>query len=404
MASLFGVALVVLTGCLLAAQLGCSTEPSASGSPPSETVSATVLGITAKSPIRPSTYRLPTHGIRVRSSSQLAAALKLERPSNIILAPGVYDSPRPFSNGYGHHVYSASLGRAVLRAGMVLGGHDGPTGALIRGLRFDVVDPTKTLHGDVIHVWGSARRARVLDTTLHGNRIVSAGVVVRQPEGFVARRLVISGFRSFGAVVDPNDGAYRARVPYIVEDLRISHVARGVPGSSDGTAEACLWLGSTGRVRRIDVRRCSLIGIWTGSAHRNSLIEHVRIDRTRVGVYVEHFTTASRLQNLRIGPNVSRGINAEWADPAWDHKPASVDNIIQDSHFDTTVVGVYLDEGTTRTVVRRSRFVNQTWAGIGDYRGVENRYFGNDFRGLRPGAVAVSHDHALEARESKTSP
>ncbi|HEV2712791.1 MAG TPA: right-handed parallel beta-helix repeat-containing protein [Gaiellaceae bacterium] len=400
MASLFGVALVALAGCLFAAQLGCSTESGASGSAtPTETVSATVPAIRVRAPVRPAAYRPPRHGIRVRSSSQLAAALENHRPSTIIVAPGVYDSPRPFSNAYGHRVYAARPGRAVLRAGMVLGGHEGQAGALVQGLRFEITDPTKTLHGDVIHVWGSARKARVLDTSLHGHWTVSAGLVVRQPEGFVARRVVASRFRSFGVVVDPNDRAYRAGVPYLIEDLHVSGVARRVPGSSDGTAEACLWLGSQGHVRRVSVDRCSLTGIWTGSAFTNSLIEHARIDRTRVGVYVEHFTTASKLRKLHVGPNVSRGINAEWADPAWDRKPASVDNLIQDSHFDTTVVGVYLDEGTTRTTVRHSKFVNQVWAGIGNYRGVGNRYYANDFRGLRPGAVPVSLDHAREARE-----
>ena len=113
----------------------------------------------------------------------------------------------------------------------------------------------------------------------------------------------------------------------------------------------------------------------------------------RVGVYLEHFTTRARFQRLRIGPNVSRGINAEWANPDRGGRPASMHNVIQDSYFETTLVGVYLDEGTTRTSIRRSKFVGQTWAAIGDYRGVDNQYDLNDFSEIAPGAVPVSFDH-----------
>ena len=52
-----------------------------------------------------------------------------------------------------------------------------------------------------------------------------------------------------------------------------------------------------------------------------------------------------------------------------------------------------MDEGTTRTTVRRVRFTNQHWAAIGDYRGISNAYYDNDYAGIAPGAVAVSLNH-----------
>jgi hypothetical protein len=76
-----------------------------------------------------------------------------------------------------------------------------------------------------------------------------------------------------------------------------------------------------------------------------------------------------------------------------------VDNVIEDSRFETMLAGVYLDEGTTRTTVRRSTFVNQEWAGIGDYRGDGNRQYANDFRAIDGGAEAVRHDHLGSIRE-----
>jgi hypothetical protein len=180
-----------------------------------------------------------------------------------VLADGTYDNRRSFSDREGDRLYAAHLGRAVLRAGVVLGANAGPSGAALRGIRFDVEDPAKTFEGSIVHVWGSATHAAVRDTWLDGNGVVDAGLIVRQPEGFVAQRVVARAFRGYGVLVDPNQDRYRAHAPYVLEDLAISQVMRPVPGSSDGTAEACLWLGSTGTLKRARVRYCGVSGIWT---------------------------------------------------------------------------------------------------------------------------------------------
>jgi hypothetical protein len=336
--------------------------------------------------------------VRVSSSAGLASALADRRREAIVLAPGIYDNPRPFADRDGDQIYASRLGRSVLRAGIALGANSGPAGALIRGVRFSVTDPRKTLHGSIVHVWGSAAHASVLDTWLDGRAVVDAGLVVRQPEGFSARRIVATGFRSYGVVVDPNDMHYQARRPFTLQDLSVSRVARRVPGSSDGTAEACLWLGSRGIVRRVSVRRCGVTGVWTGTATRHSRIEDAVVDRTPVGIYIEHFTTGTIFRRLRIGPSVSRGVNAEWANPALGGRPASVDSLIEDGYLHTTHVGIYLDQGTTRTVIRRCTFVGQAWAAIGDYRGIDNRYVENDFKGIARTAVPVSYEHDTGGR------
>jgi hypothetical protein len=63
------------------------------------------------------------------------------------------------------------------------------------------------------------------------------------------------------------------------------------------------------------------------------------------------------------------------------------------------VAGVYLDEGTTRTTIRRSTFLNQAWGAIGDYRGEGNAAYANDYSGIEAGAAAVRHDHLNTFRE-----
>lgn len=388
-----GIAVVIASLALLAAtQAGCAEESKPAVQPPSTTSVELALPVVRR-PARPRPYALPAGARRVSSSDQLAAALSNGRREVVVLAPGVYDYPRPFADRDGDQLYAARLGRTVLRAGLVLGANAGPAGASIRGLTFDVRDRAKTLDGSIVHVWGSASHASVLDTRLYGHGRVDTGLLVRQARGFVGRRIVAENFRSYGVVVDPNDVGYRTNAPFSVTDLSISRVRRPVRGSSNGRAEACLWLGSPGTARRISVRSCGITGIWTGTATRGSRVADAAIDRAPVGIYVEHFTTGTTFQRLRIGPNVGRGVNAEWSNVALGHKPASSDNVIQDAYVRTTHVGIYLDEGTTRTVVRRSVFVGQAWAAIGDYLGNDNTYYGNDFGAIGAAAVPVTHDH-----------
>jgi hypothetical protein len=380
-------------GVLVAGDVGCGGTAELAQVPGRISTSAAVALERVRRPRPPARFAVPPRARRVASSSQLTTALSDGRAETIVLAPGVYDSPRPFIDGEGDRIYSARLGRVVLRAGIVLGANGGPPGALIRGLTFSVRDPRKTLQGAEVLVWGSATGASVLDTRLDGHGVVDAGLVVRQPKGFSARRLVARRFLNYGVVVDPNDFAFRTHSPYSLRDLTIAHVSRKVPGSSDGTAEACLWLGSPGTVRRVSVRGCAISGIWTGTAMKRSRIEDATIERARVGIYIEHFTTSTTFERLRVGPGVTRGVNAEWDNPAAGGKPASVDNVLEDAYFRTAHVGVYLDRGTTRTTVRHCVFVGQDWAAIGDYRGVGNRYYDNDFGGIATGAVPVSLDH-----------
>jgi Right handed beta helix region len=382
-------------GLFAASEAGCSSAsgrtPHAAGT--TSTTSAQVTLSRVRRPRAPAPYRVPRRALHVSSSSELSAALSDGRRDTIVLAPGVYDNSEEFADREGDRIYASRLGRAVLRAGIALGGNNGPPGALIRGLNFSVNDPRKTLHGDVIHVWGSASGARVLDTWIDGHGVVDAGLVVHQPAGFVARRVVARRFLSYGIVVDPNNFNYTTAAPYSLRDLKIARVSRKVPGSSNGTAEACLWLGSRGTVQRVSVHNCAISGIWTGTAMKRSRIEDATIDRSRVGIYVEHFTTNTTFRRLRFGVGVTRGVNAEWANHAQGGLPASVDNVIEDAYFRTSHVGVYLDQGTTRTTVRHCVFVGQDWAGIGDFRGVDNQYYDNNFDGLAPGAVPVSYEH-----------
>jgi hypothetical protein len=351
-------------------------------------------------PAPPERYHVPRGAIRVSTSRQLHAALASAARRTIVLAAGVYESRRPFLNPYGHGIYAARRGRAVLRAGLSLGGNTGRPGALVRGVVVDIDDARRTVDGAAIAVWGIGRDVRILDTILRGNGVTRAGISAQQPEGLEIRRVVVRRFTDFGIFVDANelDRGPLSR-PFRIREADIARVGRPDPGSSNGRAEACIWIGNTGSVRRVRLRSCAWTGLWTGTSTDRAQVDGLDVDVAPTGVYVEHFTRDSTFRRLRVGPRVRVGVTAEWADPAWDRRPASVDNLIELSRFESWLAGVYLDEGTTRTTVRRSSFANQSWAAIGDYRGDGNAYGSNDYDGVDEGVPPVRHDHIGSALE-----
>jgi hypothetical protein len=378
---------------LLAALLGGGSEREAH---PDVGASA----VTLAPPAPPGSYRVPRGARRVSDARELRSALASRTRTAIVLAPGRYGGRRPFLNPHGHRIYSARRGRAVLRAGLSIGGNFGRGGALVRGLTIDVADRGRTVDGAAIAVWGVGRDTRILDVTLRGHGAVAAGISARRPEGLVVRRVRARGFTDYGVFADANDpgrGVMRDRA--LIEDVDVARVGRSTPGSSRGRAEACVWVGNTALVRRVRARRCAWTGLWTGTAAHRATFDHIDVDVTRTGVYVEHFTHDSRFRRLRVGPDVRIGLTAEWDDPAWGGRPASVGNVIEDSTFDSRVAGVYLDAGTTRTTVRRSSFANQRWAAIGNYRGTDNAAYDNDYSRLAHGAPGVRTDHLSTARE-----
>src|SRR5512144_1940882 len=140
-----GIVTVVASLALLAvAQVGCASEPETAGRATS-TTSVNLTPPVARRPAAPRPYVVPLDARLVSSSQELVAALANGRREAIVLAPGVYDNARPFADRDGDRLYAARLGRAVFRAGVVLGANGGPPGASLRGLTFNVVDRAKTL-------------------------------------------------------------------------------------------------------------------------------------------------------------------------------------------------------------------------------------------------------------------
>jgi hypothetical protein len=340
-------------------------------------------------------YPLPKRAIWVSTSHQLRVALSRNSRRDIVLRPGVYDNAGPFLDARGNRLYAQVPGRVVLRAGIGLGGNTGLGGGVLRGISFDVVDRAKTLVGAIVAVWGTGVNSTILDVTLDGHGVIGTGILAREVEGLVIRRVVARNFQSYGLLIDTNIRNDVVQRPPLIEGVVASNVGWSPPGSSNGTAEACVWIGNTAVVRQVRANHCAGEGIWVGMAASGTLFEDIRVTDSDIGMYFEHFVRSSTFRRLQIGPGVRRGVTCEWADPAWNSQPACTNLVIEGSWFDTEVVGVYLDAGTTGTTVRTSTFVNQCWAGIGDFRGVNNLYdtTGNDYSRLQPGAVPISNGH-----------
>ncbi len=195
-------------------------------------------------------------------------------------------------------------------------------------------------------VWGTASGHACSTSPCGGTASLRSGLVVRQPEGFSASRLVVREFTDYGVLVDANEPARtELERPFRLADVDVAGVARPLPRSSNGTAEACVWVGNPGVVERVRARRCAWTGLWTGTATSGAVFDRIDVDRTPTGVYVEHFTRSSRFRRLEIGDEVRIGLLTEWADPDSGGRAASFDNVIEDSWFASWLAGVYLDAG-----------------------------------------------------------
>jgi hypothetical protein len=346
-----------------------------------------------EAPRPPCAYPLPAAAISVATSAELILALRLPLPTDIVLADGVYDNPAPFQNFNGHRIHAQHLLRATLHAGVVMASNDGNPNALVQGIAFDVADTAKTFQGAILFIWGPRQHGvRILDSTFAGHGVARSAILARQPDGLVVQRVVVRDFTDWGIVADTNVKDTVLNKPLLIEDVDVNGVSRAIPKSATGTAEACIGIGNAGTLRRAQVRNCAWMGITTFNASHGALLEDLDIDGTPTGLYVEHYTSGTTFQRMRIGPNVQTGITCEGTDPSgteWAGIPSSIDNLVQDSTIESSDVGVLLGWATTRTSVRRVTFLHQATSAIRDNQGVGNAYYDNNYSDIQTSAVEV---------------
>lgn len=350
-------------------------------------------------PEPPRSYPLPRGAAWVSSGAELARELAKDQPQDIILRDGLYQAPGPFNNACGHRVFAENQGQAVLTSGFSIGDNYCSGGGRIQGLTFDLTDPQRAANNAAIEVWGKAQGTLLADLVINGHGTLDSGIAARQPEGLKIQRIVAANFRSWGIFVDADDFDRSVSQPALLEDLDVANVSRPVPQSSDGTAEACIWVGNTAVGRRFKVRNCAWMGMWTGTAAKQARFADIDIDdigsptsSSSTGLYLEHFTTDTLFERVRIGPNVTMGVACEWADPAWGSRPACDGVVIQDSLIDSRCVGAYLDDGTRNTTLRRTTFVHQQSGAVAIFNDNHNILYdtsGNDYGMMKAGAPII---------------
>jgi len=173
----------------------------------------------------------------------------------------------------------------------------------------------------------------------------------------VVERVVVENVLSDGIRLSDNQHGSKAAIRSI-RDVRVT--AADHPDGLDGTGEACLWIGHRviQPVRRIEGRSCGAMGLWTGNAIRDTIIEDVTVRDTPVGIYPEHETTRVVFRRLDVSAAVT-GFNVEW----WYGGSGSSELTVEHFTIAAGERGIFLDAGTFGSTIRHGKVTAQD--GIG---------------------------------------
>lgn len=301
-------------------------------------------------PLPPAVYSVPTTAVSVASLTQLEQAASGPNP-DIVLEDGVYERDT-YLGIVGKRLYARHLGGVTLRMGVW-----GRGGERLQGLRFDVPSNSRCLQESILRLDGSHT---VLDCWLSGQKQVAHGLYGLSPDNAEVRRLKVNGFTDTGIRLSSNHEGGLLTIKAI-SDLDIDWVTRPVVNSSNGTAEAGLWVGEyvVGGVQRVKVRTVSWSGIEGVNNCNATVFSNLDIDMsgilktglpnclnaTRVAFYGEHFVNGLTIEDF-VFAGMRTGFVGEWADPVWGSRPAAVNVKIRHGAMKDGDMGVYFDEGS----------------------------------------------------------
>lgn len=374
--------------------LSVGSYPPATPPPPSPPPPPS--GRTPAPVVPPSTYTIPSGAVAVSTTAQLLAALA-GSATDIVLENGVYDNPSAFNANH-KRLYARNLLGATLAAGINFGGNSGPGGGLLQGVIVNVTSTAKAAStNSCVYPWGTdALGFAMKDCRLLGNKVVAYGVNCYSPKGTVWERCEFRDFTDVGLRLSTNnnDGTTIQRVC----DIYADGVTRNPVNSSNGTAEAGVWIGHhvTDGVRRIKIRNVSWSGIEPVNACYNTEFSDLDIDMSgvptgsRVAVYMEHESHGCTFTRcLIVGARV--GFAGEWL---YGGSVAAKNVLITLSKIIGGTAGVYLDDGSgPGNAIKEVDFVGQTWAAVGAYKNLPNPTVTGCTYSLAAGAVQFSTDH-----------
>jgi hypothetical protein len=352
-------------------------------------------GSTPDPVIPPSPYTVPVGAKSVSTTAELLAALSAGTV-DIVLEDGTYDHTTYFAI-VNKRLYARNLGKAILKVGISAGGNSTlATSPKLQGLVIDTVK-AKCFNNAAIYPWGAgAKGFTMLDTVVKGNKSVAYGVNNYAPQDSVYERLEFYDFTDVGLRTSTNH--IDATTIKRIRDIYVNGVTRVPVNSSNGTAEAGLFIGHKviEHVRRVKVRNVSWSGIEPVNACYDTEFSDLDIDMagiptgTRVGVYLEHYSWGSKfLKFLVVG--CKTGFNCEWDSGSG---PAAKNVLFAYGEIVGGKAGINLDDGSgPGNAIDHVSFKGQTWAAVGAYKNKPNPVITNCTYQLPPGAVQFSTNH-----------
>ena len=151
-------------------------------------------------------------------------------------------------------------------------------------------------------------------------------------------------------IVDENRADAQVSNPPVIMDIDAAYVSRPVPRSSNGTAEACVWIGNTAIVRRVRAHDCAWEGLWVGTAAHHALFEDIRVTNTLSASTSSTSPAPRRSDACRSARASTDGLICEWADPGWGSQPACVGQHDRAEHLRHRA-----SSGSTSTKARQGR-------------------------------------------------
>ena len=286
-------------------------------------------------------YTIPKGAGRVRTSAGLRRALAGRR-TDIVLEDGTYANDSAF-RVRGKRLYARNVGKAVIASGVDLDGGRGPGGQLY-GVKVAVTSEDQLAPYDGAVTTGED--SVIQDVEIDGGHVAWFGVRGTEPDGNIVQRVVVRDVRSVGVRMSDNRTDSDATIRR-VWDVRVSDADN--PESLNGTGEACFWIGHrvAEGVRRIAGDRCDWMGLWTGNAIRDTIIQDVTIRDTPVAIYPEHRTTRVLFRRLDLTAEKT-AFNVEW----WYDGVGSSDLTVEQFRMTAGRIGIFLDAGTFGTTVR----------------------------------------------------
>ena len=281
-------------------------------------------------PTPPASYHVPRGAIRVSTSRQLHAALASVARRTIVLAGGTYESRGPvLEPARPPHLRALSRGRAVLRAGLSLGGNAGAarrTGpGRRRGHRRRAADRRR--RRDRRSGAPATRSAYPGQVTLRGNGDHSRGLVVRATAGRLQvcapRRARVHGLRHLRRRERAQAGP-KLRHPFrLAERGRCRHHTLGSANPRTAPPRPAYGSATPARsVKHVRARWCAWTGLWTGngddrgtSSMRSTSTRHRRVSTWSTT------RARARFRRLHIGRDVRIGLIGGMGGPR--HRMAS---------------------------------------------------------------------------------